>query len=229
MADEPGDENPEENPENAPPPEPEIPLEDPNPPVVVTLNKSVLSKSVSQVGKTFDGLSFAFTSLTAEGKELEVLGDDIKDYKYLRNLSLAKNLLKSLQEVKELPYLLSLNGSQNQTENIDFCDEEDKLAYLQIINLSQNLIRELPEIKIINLLNLNLAGNQIASAVSFNGHKTLVKLELRKNKLTNFIGIKDLPCLQDLFIAENEITSFEGLENLPVLRTLHMRKNPVIL
>ena len=126
MADEPGDENPEENPENAPPPEPEIPLEDPNPPVVVTLNKSVLSKSVSQVGKTFDGLSFAFTSLTAEGKELEVLGDDIKDYKYLRNLSLAKNLLKSLQEVKELPYLLSLNGSQNQIENIDFCDEEDK-------------------------------------------------------------------------------------------------------
>ena len=149
---------------------------------------------------------------------------------------MAKNQLKSLKEcktkriqqlVKELQYLLSLNASQNQAEEIDFADERGKLEYLQNVNLAQNLIKEIPQILLPNLLSLSLTGNAIFSAAKFNGHPTLKKLELRKNKLTSFQGIRDLPHLQELFAAENELTTLEGLENLPALKTLHIRKNPV--
>ncbi len=150
---------------------------------------------------------------------------------------MAKNQLKAIKEsivfahrnmvVKELPYLLTLNASQNQLEDIDIFDDRTKLQYLQTVNLSQNQIKELPEIHLANLISLNLSTNMIASAAKFKGHQTLRVLELRKNKLTSFAGIKDLPALQDLFAAENELVSLEGLENLPSLRKLHLRKNPV--
>lgn len=227
MADEP-EENPEENPEAAAPAEPEIELPPPIPPAVASLSLALLSRCVSQVGKTFDGLSCAYTKLVAEEKELEEIGEDVKEFKNLRTVSLSKNLLKSVKEIKELPYLLALNASQNQIEAIDFCEEPDKLTYLQTVDLSQNAITELPEIRIINLVSLNLSANQIATAVNFNGHPLLAKLELRKNKLTDFRGINSLPHLQELYVAENDILSFEGLHDVPSLRTLHMRKNPVL-
>jgi len=218
------------NPGDAPPPpEPKIELPPAIPPPLISLDSNLLGRCVSQVGKTYDGLSYAFTTLTAESKELEIIGDKLKDFKYLRNVSLAKNLLKSLKEIKDLPYLLTLNGSQNQVEEIDFMDDATKLMYLQTVNLSQNQIKEIPDIKLINLLNLNLTSNLINSALKFKGHETLIKLELRKNKLTSFKGIANMPKLQELFAAENEITSLEGLENLPSLVKLHVRKNPVFL
>jgi len=226
MADEQED-NREENPENVLPPEPEIELPPPVPPAVIMLDLPLLAKCVSKVGKAFDGLSYAYTDLVVEEKELEEIGNAIKDFKSLRSVSLNKNLLRSIKEIKDLPYLLALKASQNQIEEIDFCDEPDKLTYLQTIDLSQNVITELPKINIINLLTLNLSTNQITTTINFNGHPLLTRLELRRNKLTDFKGISNLPNLQELYIAENEIMSFEGLENVPSLKVLHMRKNPV--
>jgi Leucine-rich repeat (LRR) protein len=112
---------------------------------------------------------------------------------------------------------------------VDIFDDASKLCYLQTALLAQNEIKELPEILLLNLLTLDLARNQIASAPKFTGHPKLRVLELRKNRLTSFAGIKNLPQLQDLFAAENELATLEGLEALPALKRLHIRKNPVPL
>ena len=48
------------------PPEPKIELPPPVPPPKVMLSPELLSKCLSQIGKTFDGLSYAYTQLIAE-------------------------------------------------------------------------------------------------------------------------------------------------------------------
>ena len=46
--------------------EPKIELPPPIPPPKVTLSHELLAQSVSQIGKSFDGLSYAYTKLTAD-------------------------------------------------------------------------------------------------------------------------------------------------------------------
>jgi hypothetical protein len=46
---------------------------------------------LSQISKTHDGASFAYTNLTLEEKELEELGEHLRAYQHLRFLSLSKN------------------------------------------------------------------------------------------------------------------------------------------
>ena len=135
--------------------------------------------------------------------------------------------MRGRRVAKKLPYLISLNASQNQLEAVDIFDDPQKLAYLQTALLGQNEIKELSEILLPNLLTLDLARNQIASALKFTGHPKLRVLELRKNRLTSFAGLKNMPQLQELYAAENELATLDGLEALPSLKRLHIRKNPV--
>ena len=164
-----------------------------------------------------------------------MLGELLGIYPHVRSVSVAKNQLKSLQEgsdgasevVKDLPYLLMLNASQNQIEKLDICDDPNKLTYLQILTVAQNQLKELPELLLPSVYSLNLSNNQIVSAAKFTGHATLRILDLRKNKLVNFIGFKNMPALEELYAPENELMSLEGLEGVPALKRLHIRKNPV--
>ena len=127
-----------------------------------------------------------------------------------------------------MPYLVSLNVTQNQIENIDIFDDSEKLKYLQICIFTQNQIKEIPEIKLKSLISLTLSTNQISSTLKFSGHPKLKVLDLEKNKLTSFAGIRNMPLLEELIASENEIATLEGLADLPSLKILNIRKNPVL-
>jgi Leucine-rich repeat (LRR) protein len=78
-----------------------------------------------------DGSSYAFINLNLEEKELEELGDQLRLYQHLRYLSIAKNALKDITEVTYLPYLLTLNLSENQIEDISCLgNSKDYLPFL---------------------------------------------------------------------------------------------------
>ena len=60
-----------------------------------------------------DGSSYAYVNLNLEEKELEELGDHLRLYHHLRFLNLSKNQLKNISELAYLPYLLTVNASEN--------------------------------------------------------------------------------------------------------------------
>ena len=126
---------------------------------------------LSQISKTHDGASYAFTNLVLEEKELEELGEGLRSYLHLRVLSLAKNQFKDISDVLYIPNLLTLNASENQIASIEFLTGgRDSLVYLQQLNLSKNKLTLLPAIPQPRLARLLLNENEIATCVGFAGH-----------------------------------------------------------
>jgi Leucine-rich repeat (LRR) protein len=105
------------------------------------------------------------------------------------------NSIKDISSVNLVPYLLSLDASRNKIVNIDCLTLDNKLEYLQDLNLSGNKIIELVPIKLPNLRVLNLSKNKIISLEKFSGHSMLEKLDLKKNKLRKLSGLKNVPKL----------------------------------
>lgn len=66
--------------------------DNPEPPKVVLEAKNI-KEGLALLKRTPDGASYAFSTLTIEEPEtpFEVMGDDIKEYKNLLNVSVAKN------------------------------------------------------------------------------------------------------------------------------------------
>lgn len=184
------------------------------------LKQEIIAENLSQVDNVGD--THAFTTLICEEKELEILGDAIKQYKYLRNINVSKNQLISIKELEELPNLLILKAVENQITDISFLSQ-DVCQFLQIVNLSQNKIKSLPPITPPYLKHLNLNENEIENCSEFTGHKSLEILELRKNKLVNCDGIGNLPKLRELYLAENPLVSINQLHTMPNLKKLNLR------
>jgi Leucine-rich repeat (LRR) protein len=86
---------------------------------------------LSMIDKTHDGSSYAFTNLIIDEKEVEELGEGLRGYQHLRFLSLQKNQIKDVSEIIYLPYLLTLQGNENQIASIEFLTAaRDSLHYL---------------------------------------------------------------------------------------------------
>lgn len=63
----------------------------------------------------------------------------------MRFLSVSKNQLKDLSEILYLPFLVTLNASENQIGSIDFLSAaRDSLHYLQAVTLTKNKLTSLP-------------------------------------------------------------------------------------
>ena len=126
------------------------------------LTQETINENLSQIDTTSDGNTCAFTTLFLEEKEIEVLGDAIKNYLHLRNINLNKNQLTSLNELQSLPNLLTLTCFENQIEDISFLSQSSH-HFLQVVNLSQNKIKSLPLLTSPLLRHLILNENEIDS------------------------------------------------------------------
>ena len=107
------------------------------------LKPDQIAAGLSQVSRThgtllsliryLDGSSYAFVNLNIDEKELEELGDQLRLNQHLRYLSAAKNSFKDITEVTYLPYLLTLNFSENQIEDIRcLSNSREYLPFLQV-------------------------------------------------------------------------------------------------
>lgn len=111
--------------------------------------------------------------------------------------------------INEFPNLIWVNASKNQVQNLDTFNNE-KLEYLQFLNLSSNKIKVLSSIVLPSLKRLNLSENEIAE-ITWKGHNYIEILELRKNKLRKLKGIQKMKNLKQLYVCENELTDIRGL------------------
>lgn len=67
-----------------------------------------------------------------------------------------------------MPYLLTLNASENQIQDIGFFENnQEAFQFLQFVNLSKNKIQKLVKMVWPKITRINLAENEIADAVNF--------------------------------------------------------------
>ena len=130
-----------------------------------------VKQGLSVLAKTFDGSSYAYSSLSLTSLGIKSMGDCLRLFTHLRNLNISKNNLKELDEVLHLPYLVTLDASENQVASLSFLNnvgDRGCLKYLEVLKIEKNQIKELVNLYPLNRLKkLFLADNQITSCAKF--------------------------------------------------------------
>ena len=68
---------------------------------------------ISNIHFVIDGSTYAYVTLNVEEKEVEELGEHLRNYRNLRYLNFSKNSLKDVSEIVHIPYLLTLDINTN--------------------------------------------------------------------------------------------------------------------
>ncbi|KAL3899412.1 MAG: hypothetical protein SGCHY_002068 [Lobulomycetales sp.] len=187
------------------------------------LTAEVISKGISLLAKTGNGLSYAYTKL--ELHALELTGIQIlENYPHLRYVNLSENRLIQADGLENLAYLLSVDLSNNDIESVSA--SLSNMAYLQVANFSKNKIKSFeatswPMIKWINLNENKLSEFQL---VEF---PELTTIEARANALATTECLANLANLKSAYLAANSIEKIQSLEGLSNLTILHLRDNKI--
>ena len=191
------------------------------------LKPEMLRENLSNLAKTFDGLSYAFTKLDIHEKELDGLGEDINNYNLLREFICTNNKIKDISSLAKMSYMSLIDASINFIKDISFFAEENSFLFLTKLNLKQNKIKVLPKMFSVYLTEINLSENRIADCSQFTGLTKLKKLNLSQNKIKSCKGLSNCPNLDVLYLNQNRIKSLVGIENLPNLRKLRLKTNRI--
>ena len=191
------------------------------------LKPEMLRENLSNLAKTFDGLSYAFTKLDIHEKELDGLGEDINNYNLLREFICTNNKIKDISSLAKMSYMSLIDASINFIKDISFFAEENSFLFLTKLNLKQNKIKVLPKMFSVYLTEINLSENRIADCSQFTGLPKLKKLNLSQNKIKSCKGLSNCPNLDVLYLNQNRIKSLVGIENLPNLRKLRLKTNRI--
>ena len=109
------------------------------------LKPEMLKENLSNLAKTFDGLSYAFTKLDIHEKELDGLGEDINNYNLLREFICTNNKIQDISALAKMSYMSLIDASINFIKDISFFAVENSFMFLTKLNLKQNKIKVLPK------------------------------------------------------------------------------------
>ncbi|OQR93392.1 hypothetical protein ACHHYP_02578 [Achlya hypogyna] len=210
----PGDEAPAEK-------APEEPVaEDEGPPPIFKL----FSEGLSRIDRTADNSGFAFTAVDINDKELASL-DQIKDFRHLRYVNVARNKLADATPVSALEYLIHLNLANNLFTTVP----KLKNPHLKALDLSKNQLPALGggDSRSLELLKVN--GNQITSLDGLADFPGLKALEISQNAIADMTTSSELPSIESLIIAqsENQLTGLQGLAAFPNLTSFKAELNQI--
>ncbi|CAG0886127.1 unnamed protein product [Darwinula stevensoni] len=169
--------------------------------------------------------------LKANRSHLTEIPESIAFLDKLEQLSIKNNELTQLHgELTQLPNLRVLNVRKNRLRTSGIPSQLFDLEDLTTLDLSHNLLKEVPEglDKAHSLLVLNLSHNQIESIPNnlLVGLIDLLTLDLSNNKLESLPPqLRRLINLQTLILNDNPLSNFQfrQLPSLVSLTTLHMR------
>lgn len=191
------------------------------------LKIDMLRKSVKNLQLTYSGLSYAYTELDLKEKELDDIGTDLNNFTQIRDFNASTNKLPHINPIGNMPFLVRVDASVNEINDIQVLNNPDRFQFLQILNLKQNKIKVLPEMQAKNLFFMDLSENKIKDCSAFKGLPKLKKLNLNQNRLSDCTGMAHCPELEVLYLNNNRITSLKGMSDLPALRKLRLRTNQI--
>jgi hypothetical protein len=84
----------------------------------------LIKENLSQVGKTFDGDSYAFLTLNLSGQGVCNLSEEVGGYSHLRFIDLGGNKLPDIDGIKGIPHILTLNVAGSELTSIDLFNSD---------------------------------------------------------------------------------------------------------
>jgi Leucine-rich repeat (LRR) protein len=166
-------------------------------------------------------------ALNCESSNLEEVSDIYGFYflNDLEHLSLQRNNLKIISNLKHLRKLKTLDLSHNKLEKIENLENLDKLEELF---LSNNRIWKIENLESLpNLKKLNLSDNSIKIIENLNSLISLEVLDLSHNDISYISNLDKLGNLKRLNLSSNKIKKLEGLNQLENLMWLYLNDNKI--
>ncbi|RNA05683.1 Leucine-rich repeat and guanylate kinase domain-containing [Brachionus plicatilis] len=191
--------------------------------ILQALDEELVTKNLSNLGRTADGTKFSYLNLSIPGLNLSDIAC-LSKFKELQTLNLSNNNLNDLSVLSELPFLLYLNVSNNKIEKLfDFLPSYN----LKEADFSFNRITEIGNLSNFHYLqSLQLNNNQIKRIEGLEYCHRLKNLNLAHNLIKKIEGLENLPLL-GLDLRSNQIKKIEGLEPLKYLRFLNLSGNMI--
>lgn len=148
----------------------------------------------------------------------------------LEYMDLGFNIISEISRVS-YPNLRYLNLEKNLIRNIS--SVFNLLRNLQVLNMGENMVRELPPDTfrdMTNLLHVNLNKNRIAKLAPGVFENTyLTKVNMSGNQLSEILpkSFSNLPILEVVDLSGNKITAIKNgaFDTIPHLKTLHLDRN----
>eukprot|EP01041_Mallomonas_annulata_P011389 gene11389-23833_t len=153
----------------------------------------------------------------------------------LRLLNFQNNMIRTIQNLENLPNLIFLDLYNNKLSSLDgplSCvsglrvlmagknritniSNLTNLRKLDVLDLHSNEIREIEGLTgLLDLRVLNLAGNRISIVKNLSSLQSLTELNLRRNCIHKIFELDKIPSLQRIFLSHNLITSFDDINCL---------------
>lgn len=133
--------------------------------------------------------------------------------------------VRSLEDLKYLPNLTSLNVYGNRIEDLTPLRYTPHLTFLV---LGDNRIKDIsPLVDLKALSFLNIGGNDIADLAPLSGLTNLKQLGLSKNNITDISVVAGLPKLEELYLQTNDITDLSPVKGLTQLTRINFEDNQV--
>lgn len=192
--------------------------------------------------------STKLTSLTLNNMSLD--NDDIKDLKYmvnltelhiyqnnisdisplkgltnLKTLSLFKN---NISDISPLKGLISLEDLYLRANSISDISALDGLYNLQTLDISENSVSDispLAELRKLSLLRLN--NNNITDISALSGLKNMDRLHLQNNGISDIAPLSEMADLTEVYLENNSVSNVEPLMALTSLGWIKLGGNPI--
>ncbi|KAF8992844.1 L domain-like protein [Cyathus striatus] len=148
---------------------------------------------------------------------------------HLKKLCLRQNFVSHLdpEVFHELTKLEELDFYDNKIKHLN--DALDNLDNLQVLDLSFNLLRSIPDRldHLHALCTIYFIQNKISKISGLQSSLNLTSLELGGNKIRKIEGLESLVKLEELWLGKNRVTKLENLSTLKKLRILSIQSNRI--
>uniref|UniRef100_A0A7M5V0V0 Guanylate kinase-like domain-containing protein n=1 Tax=Clytia hemisphaerica TaxID=252671 RepID=A0A7M5V0V0_9CNID len=208
--------------------------------------KELIEDGLSQVGHSASGTNQVYLNLTLQNKDICDISF-LVDYDQIQVLDLSHNRLEDLSMLKCLPFLISLNVSNNQLKKIiDFTPplriremnfSNNKISTIADLSMHASLhtllldFNEIEEISgLVNcasLKNLSISNNRISKITGLS-KLNLKQLDLSYNDIRRIENLQDLEFIQYLNLSFNNIRSLRGLQEHGYLEEINLHKNQIL-
>lgn len=189
-----------------------------------------MSKGLSQLGRTADGLLPAFLTATVRGTDLGNAAP-LAAYPHLQSVQLPDNRITDLRGLANLQHLTHVDASGNKlTQVLDLRPAPAGGACagnLRSADFSRNAVEMVRDLSPYSrLTDLRLDYNRVERIGSGLAKLRLLKtLSLEHNKLVSLQGLEGLANLKELRISHNCLSSLEPLSGLSTLQVLSASHN----